>query len=406
MQISKLQARRFLLAHQGLLPPHSLSGKTGVLSYLRQVGCIQYDPLNIVGHNPELVLQSRLADFQPELLRQLLYEDRLLIDGWDKLMAIYPAEDWPYFQRMRLAQRRNSAKHDREIIAARPHVLAAINAQGPLSANELSLSDMVDWDWSQSSLARAALDSLFFQGELLVHHRIHTRKYYDLSSRCLPDHLLVAPDPNRDEKTYQDWYVHRRLGSVGLLWNRAGEAWLGMHAIKSRERTAALNRLEEQGHVRQVDIEGFSVPFYYRSLEQDLLDRVVAAQDQPSRAAILAPLDNLLWDRRFLEELFDFYYPWEVYVPAAKRVYGYYVLPVLYGERFIARFEPGFDRQSGVLTVKNWWWESEVALTDELRAALVDCFQRFQRYLGAVELRLRAEIPGRAKLAWLAEAAG
>ena len=95
LTLTNQQARRFILARQGLWPPYELEGKSGVLSYIRRVGCIQFDPLNIVGRNPELVLQARVSDFRPAMLEELLYEDWKLLDGWDKNMSIYCVEDWP-----------------------------------------------------------------------------------------------------------------------------------------------------------------------------------------------------------------------------------------------------------------------------------------------------------------------
>ena len=105
--LTKQQARRLVLVHQGLWPPHEWEGKRGIVNHIRRVGCIQFDPLDIVGHNPELVLQARVADFQPVMLQDLLYQDRKLVDGWDKVMSIYCVEDWPYFQRQRDAERRS-----------------------------------------------------------------------------------------------------------------------------------------------------------------------------------------------------------------------------------------------------------------------------------------------------------
>lgn len=95
--VDKAQARRFLLGHQHLLPPRKLSGKQGVLDFIRKLNCIQYDPINVVGQNPHLVLQSRVRSYKPAMLNALLYADRALVDGFDKQMAIYPAEDWPDF---------------------------------------------------------------------------------------------------------------------------------------------------------------------------------------------------------------------------------------------------------------------------------------------------------------------
>jgi uncharacterized protein YcaQ len=101
--LSKPDARRFLLAHQHLWPPRRLEDKAGIMDYIRHVGCIQFDPINAVGRNPDLVLQSRVANYHPALLEDLLYTDRQLIDGWDKVASIYSTADWPYFARQRVA---------------------------------------------------------------------------------------------------------------------------------------------------------------------------------------------------------------------------------------------------------------------------------------------------------------
>jgi len=115
----------------------------------------------------------------------------------------------------------------------------------------------------------------------------------------------------------------------------------------------------------------------------------------------LAPLDNLLWDRRFVEELFDFYYIWEVYKPVAERRYGYYVLPVLYGDRFIARFEPGQDKKNKTLIIKKWWWEPGIKQSQRMQSALIHCFERFLNYLGADNLRIGSKATEQADLDWL-----
>ncbi|HLE14882.1 MAG TPA: crosslink repair DNA glycosylase YcaQ family protein [Anaerolineales bacterium] len=402
MQITRKQARRFLLGHQGLQPPHQYLGKPGILEYIRRVGCIQYDPLNIVGHNPELVLQSRVAGFRPDMLKELLYEDRLLLDGWDKQMSIYCLADWPYLRRWREAARGSSHRSAEAVRAILPEVRAAIEARGPLSSLDLEMGELVDWDWAQSRLARAALESMYFWGELVIHHRVHTRKVYDFARRWLPGELLDAPDPNQTEEQYQDWYVRRRIGSVGLLWSRSGEAWLGMHQIKSQERKAGLERLVTQGELSQAHVEGIKEPFYFRCSDRPRLERTLEMDGQPPQAAVLAPLDNLLWDRRMLKEMFGFDYRWEVYTPPEKRRYGYYVLPVLYGDRFIARFEPGNEKKRGVLAIKNWWWEPGITPSEQMKADLVVCFRRFTRYLGVERLEISLQDQAQGGMEWLA----
>jgi uncharacterized protein YcaQ len=401
LTLTNQQARRVLLAHQGLCPPHQLQGQAGALDYIRRVGCIQFDPLNIVGQNPDLVLQSRLSDFRPTMLRALLYEDRKLLDGWDKNMSIYAVEDWSYFHRRREAARRSPRKSREAVEALLPRVRQAIEVNGPLSSIDLDLDQTVDWSWAPTRLARAALESMYFWGELVIHHKVHTRKVYDFSRNHLPEALLSAPDPNETEAQYHDWYVLRRIGSVGLLWNRSGDAWLGMGNIKSKERAAALARLLKAGQVREVRVAGMEPSLYMRCQDRPALDQALAAGDSPPRAAILAPLDNLLWDRRLVRELFGFSYLWEVYKPVAERRYGYYVLPILYGDRFVARFEPGRDKASGALIVKNWWWEPDVAPSNRMKSALLDCFQGFLRYLGTDSLHVNRKAAQQAELDWL-----
>jgi uncharacterized protein YcaQ len=403
MHLTKERARRFLLSYQGLGAQFDFRGKPGILAFLRRVGCIQFDPLNIVGHNSDLVLQARVANYQPEMLRELLYQDRQLIDGWDKMMSIYPVEDWPYFQRWREAVRGGNGKSAQAVRAVLEQVRAAITERGPLSSLDLEMGEVVDWDWAQSRLARAALESLYFWGELVIHHKVHTRKYYDFAHRLLPEALLQAPDPNDSEEAYQDWYVRRRIGSVGLLWNRSGEAWL-ISSIKARERRAALERLLAQGKIVRASVAGIAEPFYFRSQDQAWLEHSLEMDNLPPRAVIMAPLDNLLWDRRLLKEMFDFDYRWEVYVPAEKRRYGYYVLPILYGDRFIARFEPGKAQERDMLAIKNWWWEAGVAPSEAMKRDLVDCFQRFLGSLGVDRLEVDRRAQEQAGLDWLADA--
>jgi uncharacterized protein YcaQ len=401
LTITRRQARRLILAHQGLWPPYELEGKSGVLDYIRHVGCIQFDPLNIVSRNPELVLQARVSDFRPTMLQELLYEDRKLLDGWDKNMSIYSLEDWPYFHRRRQAAMRNPGRSHGPVKSILPRVRQAIEERGPLSSIDLNFDQTVGWPWAPTRLARAALESMYFWGELIIHHKIHTRKVYDFAHRHIPAELLSASDPNQTEEEYQDWYVLRRIGSVGLLWNRSGDAWLGMSQIKSKERNRALTRLLRQGKVVEVHVEGMEPPFYMRSEDKRRLDNTLDSDTPPSRATIMAPLDNLLWDRRLAKELFDFEYRWEVYKPVAERRYGYYVLPILHGDRFVARFEPGRDKKSGALVIKKWWWESGVIPSRQMQSDLHQCFKRFLSYLGTDSFQIDGKTAEQEGLDWL-----
>jgi uncharacterized protein YcaQ len=401
--VSKTHARRFLLAHQRLWPPRKLRGKVGILEFIRHVGCIQFDPINIVGRNSDLVLQSRIDKYRPAMLEELLYSDRQLLDGWDKVSSIILTEDWPYFSRHRQLIREQHGDPSNPPMEIAPMVLDAILERGPLSSTDLKRGDKVDWSWGQQSrLTKASLDVLYAMGEILVHHRIGSRRVFDLTDRLISPALISTPDPNETVEDYQEWHVLRRIGGLGLANPGASEFWLAMLGVKGDILRNTLVRLVERGELVVLAVDG--VPnriFFTRSKDLATLERVRTKRAPKARAALIGALDNALWDRNMLRWIFDLEYIWEVYKPVKERKYGYYVLPVLYGDRFVARVDPVFDRKEGELTLKNWRWENGVQPNDRMKVALITCMKEFMRYLGASHIRLGNEISGRADMRWV-----
>lgn len=380
--LTKEQARKVLLTYHGLAAGTEFAGKAGILDYIKRVGCIQFDTLNIVGRNPDLVLQSRVKRYREKMLHELLYKDRLLVDEWDKEMSIYPMEDWPYFQRNREAALKRYMAI-KEVVEYLPCARKELEQRGPLSSSDLSNQDIIDWSWAPTRLSRAVLESMYLWGELIVFCKAGSRKTYDFASKYIPRELLDAEDPNKTMEDYHAWNVLRRIGSVGLLWNKASDAWLGIKEFKSKERVQAFASLLAQGKIIEIQIEGMKYPLYIRSEYRGLLEEAMQNNKFKTRGAIIAPLDNLLWDRRLIQELFDFEYRWEVYKPAAERQYGYYVLPVLYGDRFVARFEPVLDKKTNTLNIKGWWWEAGVKPTEKMRRDLKKTVAEFMHFTGA-----------------------
>jgi uncharacterized protein YcaQ len=207
MIIDKAHARRFVLSHLGLYPPRRLRGKQGVLDFVRRVNCIQYDPINIVGQNPHLVLQSRVRDYKPAMLDALLYQDRKLVDGFDKMMAIYPIEDWPDFSYYRQHMAQEYMQDEQTAVAAElvDQVCLEIEQRGPLSSLDFKEDTRMDW-WLAGRVraVRIALDILLYSGETVVHHRVGTRRYFDLTQRVLPPELFKASSPHVSQEEYMD----------------------------------------------------------------------------------------------------------------------------------------------------------------------------------------------------------
>lgn len=390
--ISQKAARKFLLSYHHLLPPKRLKGKQGILEYFSKVGCIQYDPLNIVGRNVELTLQSRISGFRQELLDQLLYTDRLLLDGWDKMMSIVTTADWPFLARVR-AIRSGLQSVDSSLCN---QVLERIKVDGPLSAKDFTGKSSGTNSWGPRKQTSAALDYLYLKGDLCVIKRINTQRVYDLTSRYLPDDIIEKSDPFASDDEFWQWYVERRIGSVGLAWSKGNEAWLGYILENKTLRLKALKQLEKSGTIKTIEIEGLPGVFYIREQDFTTLQNFnsVAVSRQ---SALLAPLDNLLWDRKMLSTLFGFTYTWEVYLPEKKRKYGYYVLPVLYGDRFVARFEPKLDKQTNTLIIKNWWWEKHLKPSITMKKSITASLRQFMRFANAKNL----EIKRKKELGWL-----
>ena len=226
------QARQFILLKQGLLGEHRFINKGGAYQYVRQAGCIQYDPVDVCGKNAELTLQSRVKNFKKQMLQDLLYKDHLLVDYADKELSIWPSEDWPYFTRYR----ENSITHGQRfpgIPELEKEAIDYIRKNGPVSSDTLPIKGTIFWHssmhWSghwhkESQAARSVLEQLYTDGVLLIHHKSGSRKYYDLTDKYLSPALLAAPDPYPDKTSWLAWRVKRRIGAIGLLWNRRSDA--------------------------------------------------------------------------------------------------------------------------------------------------------------------------------------
>ena len=256
--ICKAQACRFLLQHLGLWPPRQLRGKPGVLDYIRRVNCIQYDPINVVGQNPHLVLQSRVRGYRPAMLSALLYEDRKLLDGFDKQMSIYPVEDWPCFAyyRERMIQRYMESEHTVAAAKLVESVRHQIEARGPLSSLELEEDTRMDW-WLAGSVraVRIALDILLYGGETIVHHRVGTRRYFELTKRVLSAELMKVCTPHGSQDDYLEWHVFRRAGGLGLVDMRVTAKFGGLMGWRDGQIRDAIIRLAEKGRLVPVTIE-------------------------------------------------------------------------------------------------------------------------------------------------------
>jgi uncharacterized protein YcaQ len=368
-------ARRYLALHHLLAPPRSLpSGPDGVLAVFERLGSIQFDPIEIAGRNHDLVLLARVADYRREMTDDLLYRERSLYETYNKGLSIVPTADLPWY---RVAWDRARRQHDGGAFDEHAPLVAElmdrIRDTGPMSSIDIEPRAAIDWSWRPTNQVRALLEGLAEAGILGLSRRDGNRRVYDLIERLFPAELLERVVPIRERFRHKLLSRFRAHGLLGLRGN--AEIWMGSAPwlsigledglpLKTPGRRLLHEELVADGTLVTVSVEGIRGPRFVPAAELPLLEqaeREVATGAPPGGArpgvAFLAALDPLVWDRELLATLYDFDYIWEVYVPAAKRRWGYYVLPIWFGDRIVGRIEPRIERRADELRIAGLWWE-------------------------------------------------
>lgn len=351
---------------------YKFHGKDRIVDFVEQSGCIQYDPIDICGKNHELVIQSRIPDFSKEHLYDLLYKDRVLIDLVDKNMAICLLSDYPYFEHQRVKSRQSSRSKE-DVDKIKSSVLDFIEQNGPVCSSDLEMQEKVDWSWAPTTLARAVLDTLYYRGDLIIHHKKNTRKFYDLTQRHISQDILDKCIEIRkwDYDKILEWNILRRIKSVGMLHQNASYAFIGIRDINAKKRDTVYHNLLETNQITQVKVNGIAKPFFISTDDINIMDNAVSDIQYDNRIEFLAPLDNLLWDRKIIIELFDFDYKWEIYTPKIQRKYGYYTLPILYGENFVGRIELVRNKEKKKFDYRLWLDDEYMYLGDDVKEKIL-----------------------------------
>jgi len=395
-------ARRFLVLRHLLAPPRSLPPEpASVLAVVDRIGSLQFDPLEVAGRNHDLVLHARIAGYRRDLTDDLLYRERHLFEAYNKGLNILRTAELPWY---RIAWDRARREHEGgafdEHAPLVEELLARIRDGGTLSSAEVGPRAAIDWYWGPTNQVRALLEALAETGIIGISRREGNRRVYDLTERLYPADLLA------ERRSPREAYRHKLLSryrAVGLL-GRSGqpEIFLGVGPATRRPeepdrptRRELFGELLERGMLAPAEVEGVRGERFLLTAELPILaqaEREVAEGlppgGEPASVTFLAPLDPLAWDRDLLRSLFGFDYVWEVYVPEKRRRWGYYVLPILFGDRIVGRIEPRIERAARVVRVKRTWWEADVDPLAEpgLAAALGDALAAYREFAGATRV--------------------
>jgi uncharacterized protein YcaQ len=367
--LTPLQARRIALAAQGFTDrPHGVPSMRTLERTLARTGVLQVDSVNVLQRAHYMPLYSRMGAYDVDLLRRASQRrPRRVVEYWAHVQAFMPVDLWPVMQHRMAGYREQRGKWG--FVAdptLEPGVLAAVRDRGPVTARHLEeefsegprTKEHWGWNWSQ---ARKVLDYLFLVGDVAIAGRTSSFEVlYDLPERVLPAAVLAAPTPTRAEADLE--LVRRAARSHGVATLRCLADYYRMPVADTR---AAVETLVEAGELSAVTVPGWTRTAYLHRAAR--LPRRVGAR------ALLSPFDPVVWERSRAEALFDFSYRIEIYVPADKRVHGYYVLPFLLGDRIVARVDLKADRAGGRLLVQGAYAEpgAPAETPDELAEELL-----------------------------------
>jgi hypothetical protein len=369
------------------------------MAAVERLGLLQFDPLEVPGaRNHDLTLHARTAGYRREWCEAFLYgPDRELIELYNKSLNILPMRELPHY---RITWQRNAASVDDGILKEQADVAQAIlrrlKADGPLSTAAFSEhAHAIDWWWAPTRASRAVMEALFITGRIGIAHRDGNRRYYDLIERLVPRELIDVRESEDDARRHRLLSRYRAVGLTAPIGTQV-EVMYSTGSTEERRRWTA--ELVERGELIAVAVEGLRTTRYLIADEEPILEATAdAARFDAGGVSFLAPLDPLIWDRRMLRELFGFDYLWEVYVPEAKRKWGYYVLPMLYGDRFVGRIEPRLDRKTKTLAIIGVWFESGFEPMEDPRfiRAFADAVEAYRVFVGATRVTWPRTRPGR-----------
>lgn len=389
-QITPTTARRLAIVAQGLAGPRPQPTQANLLALLQQLRCLQLDPIRAVERTQYLVLWSRLGKYDREDLHDLVYNQRQLFEYWAHCASLVLTEDYPLHEFMMRGYGKGDSASSKRLATwiaknadFRDYVLNELRTRGPLRTGDFEDSTKVAWasgGWNSGRTVSYMLDYLWSSGQILVSRRNGLDRWWDLAERVHPE-WLPAANWDATQVTYDA--AQKSLRALGI----GRERDISRHFIERRyhQLPKALKQHHGEELIVPVTVAGWPDTWYVHRDLLSTLEAIEAGAWQP-RTTLLSPFDNLIRDRDRTELLWDFYYRIEIYVPAAKRQYGYYVLPILHGDALIGRISPRMDYKTNILNVEAIYLEPTVKPYLKTGRAVVRAIKDLAKFLGAKQI--------------------
>jgi uncharacterized protein YcaQ len=404
--ISRITFRRFLIGQQGLWPGRRFEGLNGTTKAIQQMQGLQLDPLNIVARSQEIALYGRVLNFKLEHLHQAAYEKRGFFDygGW---LFMFPISEFPYWQLHMKHRKAQGIYYDG--IYKHPSaellkfVLNELSERGPLGNRDFGGEALKTWSYRGRKEASIALFYLWLIGEVMISSRKGFDRIYDLRERVLPEQYDYAAP----EAEAEDFFSRKTISHLGLVrestWRTSLAGFLHRDVTREEGRER-IGRLIEQGIASRLRVENLKDGFLYLNSDLAHLSDLEAGRipevwkplelSTQEEVTFLAPLD-MVSARGRAKQVFDFEYLWEVYKPIHLRRWGYYTLPILYGDDLVARLDPKLDRKTNILHILGFWMEEDAPKDECFANALGRGLARFAKLVGANEVKVNSIQPRR-----------
>ena len=403
INISKQIARRFVLGKQGLWPGRRWRGIKGTVQAINTCEAVQLDPLNVAARSQDIVLHSRVLDYKPEYLYDVAYKDREFFDygGW---LAMYPMSNLPYMRVHMEGRSRDKRVEDFFLTHDElfEQVRAELRARGPLGNRDFDGNHIGLWNYRGRKDTSLALFDMWLSGEIMIHHRERFERVYDFRENIAPkefDHVAT-------EKEAEKFFACKSVSFLGLLREGGLKTSLeyDMHRKYGRDEVSQLlGGWIESGTLKRVQVDGGRDNYLILAEDIPALEwlekgRVPKGWNPKETTTLeevtfLAPLD-IVSARGRAKKVFGFEYLWEVYKPLHQRRWGYYTLPILYGDDLVARLDPKLDRTTMTLEIKGFWHEDDAPVKDiEFADALAKGLLRFAKFVEAKKVKVSAIKP-------------
>lgn len=385
--VTRETVKRLSVTKQGLRQRPATSDQAALKRIIERIGLLQLDSISVVARSHYLVMLARAGLYDPAELDALL-SNGFLFETWAHAMCQLPTAHYPWYQAyIQQKQRKESQwQLDRLDIDMKPiiaKVLETIRGRGPMSSKDFESERRGNGGWWNWKPTKVALEYLFDYGELMVSHRVNFQRYYDLPERVL-DRSQFKLDKSIED--FRRWTIERGLRHIGIGTSNHVADYYRQY---KRDAAAILGDMIGAGTALPVAVEGWKETAFIHRDDLPLLEAVQAGEREPRLTQFLSPFDNLFWDRDRDEMLWDFFYRIEVYTPKAKRVYGYYVMPILHGAELIGRIDPKVERKQKRLIFNNLHLERGVKLNGALYRGLIGAIEEFMAFHGCDSFELR-----------------